>query len=226
MTSEISFMRQKDIFNPVNQKFKIVVLGAGSLGSFITLNLAKLGFSNISVYDYDKVENYNIPNQFYRLDDISKFKVEALADIIKQFTGVEITQKNERVVESTKFPITTDIIYILTFDNLENRRLFYNIIKDTKCWVIDARAGGEEYNIRVVDTFDEKDLNSWDKSLNIVPTQLPCGARSIIYTNLSIAAEVCNIVKKINNDEEFPKRLVRHMKYYKILGGQNEEKNC
>ena len=45
---------------------------------------------------------------------------------------------------------------------------------------------------------NERDMKLWKKSLNVIPTKLLCGARSIIYTNLSVASEVCNIVKKVN----------------------------
>ena len=84
MTKEkLNYSRQEELFDPVTQKFKIIVLGAGSLGSFITLNLAKLGFNDISVYDYDYVEGANIPNQFFRMSDIGKPKVEALKEIIR-----------------------------------------------------------------------------------------------------------------------------------------------
>ena len=32
----------------------------------------------------------NIPNQFFRVGDVGKFKVDALKEIIKDFTGVDI----------------------------------------------------------------------------------------------------------------------------------------
>jgi len=97
MDNKISYMNQIDLFNPINQKLKIIILGAGSLGSFICLNLAKLGFDNIDVWDYDIVECQNIPNQFYKLKDIDKFKVEALKEIVKEFTDVDINIHNEKV---------------------------------------------------------------------------------------------------------------------------------
>jgi len=222
--NDISYDRQSDIFDPVNQKLKIKIMGAGSLGSFIALNLAKLGFKDIEVFDYDIVEEPNIPNQFYRLQDIGKPKLEALKEIIKDFSGIEIKTTEGKVTTDTSLDIGLDTIFILTFDTLENRKILYKLVKDYKCFVLDVRAGGEEYNIRFVDTFDKQHMIDWEKSLNITPTKLPCGARSIIYTNLSIASEVCNLVKKINNDEKKPTRVIRHMSQYLILNNQPKEK--
>jgi hypothetical protein len=199
-------------------------MGAGSLGSFIALNLAKLGFNHVEVYDFDIVEQANIPNQFYRIQDIGKPKVEALKEIIKEFADVEIITHNEKVTEETKLSQDMNNLFILTFDSLAMRKMFFNNIKGQYATVLDVRAGGEEFNIRVVNTMREEDVKLWEKSLNIIPTQLPCGARSIIYTNLSVASEVCNIVKKISNQEKYATRVDRHMKGYVLINNQEKEK--
>ena len=220
MTNKIGYSRQTEIFDPINQKYKIHILGAGSLGSFTALNLAKLGFNDITVYDFDRVETDNIPNQFYRMQDVDKFKTEALKEIIKEFADIEIKIKNEKVTEKTQFNLSPNNIFVLTFDSLKQRRVFYNAIKDQLAIVLDVRAGGEEYNIRITNTMDEKEMKLWDDSLNVTPTQLPCGARSVIYTNLSVASEVCNIIKKINNNEKYSKRIIRHMGGYLIVNSR------
>lgn len=225
VTDNISYMRQTGIFNPLNQKFRIVVLGAGSLGSFITLNLAKLGFSDIVVYDYDKVEKHNIPNQFYRVEDIGEYKVDALKDMIKSFADIEIQTYAVMVEEKTIINHTLNTIYLLTFDTLEQRKMFFNKVKDLGSGiVIDVRVGGEQLDIQVVDLFEIDEVEVWKKSFDITPNDLPCGNRSIIYTNLSVASEVCNIVKKLNNDVLYPTKLVRHMSNYRILNNCDKKK--
>lgn len=222
MNTEISYIRQSELFDPVNQKFNIIVLGAGSLGSFITLNLAKLGFNQISVYDYDKVEAHNIPNQFYRIKDIGKLKVDALKEIVREFTEVELDIYEEKVTPKTQLPLALNNIFIITFDSLKERKKVFEILKNTgNCYAMDVRCGGEEYNIQTVNMFNENEIPEWEKSFDLTPATLPCGAKSICYTNLSVASEVCNIVKKINNDEPYPSMLIRHMKAYRILNDLN-----
>ncbi len=224
MNSEVSYIRQIDLFNPINQRFKIIVLGAGSLGSFITLNLAKLGFEDISVHDYDKVTSYNIPNQFYRTQDVGKTKVEALLEIVRNFANVELSIYDKKVTKGTEFPIGLNTFFIITFDTLKERKMIYDMLKDKSCgYVIDVRCGGEEYNIQTINLMNDEEVKEWKKSFDIIPVDLPCGSKSICYTNLSVASEVCNIVKKINNDEIYPRKLIRHMKSYRIINNQKWE---
>lgn len=215
--TQLSYMRQLDIFNPINQRYKIVIFGAGSIGSFVALNLAKLGFENIKVIDYDIIDEYNIPNQFYNISSVGKKKVDALKDIIKDFTNVEIETEDIKVDENYDIPFNLTSIYILTFDTLEARKLVYDKLKDRENYLIDCRMGGEEFIIYTSMMSNKDDLVEHDKLFDITPTELPCGERSIIYNILNVSSEVCNIVKKINNQEKYPKRLNRSMKGYLIL---------
>ena len=215
--NKISYSRQTDIFDPIKQRLKIIILGAGSVGSFVTLNLAKLGFNDISVYDFDIVEKANIPNQFYRIKDIGKLKVDALKEIVKEFTDIDIKENNIKVTKDTIFEMSLDTLFVLSFDSLEQRKVVFDMIKDTKCHILDVRVGGEGINIQTTDTFNDAELKRWEKSFGITPTKLTCGAKSIMYINLNVASEVCNIVKKINNDEKYPRTLLRHMKNYDII---------
>lgn len=217
----IQHIRQENIFNPINQRFKIVIFGAGSLGSFMALNLAKLGFKNIEVVDYDRVEDYNLPNQFYRSQDVGIHKVIALQEIIKSFAEVEIGILLERLSRENissyySSPAINDL-FILTFDNLESRKLVYDHLKGFGNYLIDARMGGEEFQIMTSLMNDDNDLKIHDQEFNITPTEIPCGEKSVIYSVLAISAEVCNIVKKINENQPFPKKLNRHMKRNIIL---------
>ena len=59
------YWRQLDIVNIDKLQVPIIVVGAGAIGSFVTLALAKMGCGNITSYDMDTVEEHNLPNQFY-----------------------------------------------------------------------------------------------------------------------------------------------------------------
>ncbi len=217
-------LRHKDIFDVSKQKYKIKILGCGGLGSFIAFNLAKMGISDIEVYDFDKVEEVNIGTQLYRPKDLFRMKTMALKEIVKDFTDIDIKVKNEEVTEKTQFPLELNNIYILTFDTLESRKLVFNKLKDMNCICLDVRAGGEEFNIQVVNTSKQYEVEEWEKSFNIIPDNLPCTGKSIIYTNLIIAGEVCNIVKKLNNSEKYPLKVIRNMKGYNMLVRKGETK--
>lgn len=211
------FIRQNNIFDPINQRLKIKVFGVGTLGSFITFCLAKCGFKDIEVYDFDKVEEHNIPNQLYRPEDIGMLKVDSLKSIIKQFTGIEIVTKNVKIDKDTILDFDLNTVFIVAFDTLEARKIVYEKLKEFSVVLIDSRLGGEEYNIQCIDLSNEKERLIYEKSLDIKPTNLLCGFQSILYSSFSVASEVCNLVKKINNEEDHVKVIKRHMKRYLIL---------
>lgn len=58
---------------------KIGIAGVGGIGSNVAMHLVRIGFSNIVLVDFDRVEPSNLNRQFYFLDQIGDLKVEALA---------------------------------------------------------------------------------------------------------------------------------------------------
>jgi tRNA A37 threonylcarbamoyladenosine dehydratase len=45
-------------------KRKIMIIGAGGIGSFLVSNLARVGIYDITVFDDDKVESKNLLHQW------------------------------------------------------------------------------------------------------------------------------------------------------------------
>ena len=219
MVTDINFSRQTSIFNPENQRKEIILIGAGSTGSFISLTLAKMGFNKIKVIDFDKVEEHNIPNQFYRLEDKDSLKVNALKEIVKDFSGNEIEVLNEEVKEDFNFEehINLETMVIFCLDNMESRKLIYEKIKDFPIHLIDTRMGGEGYQIYTIDLTNDEEKAEYEKRLEATTSNAPCGEKAIIYTILSIASETCNIIKKLDKAESYPKTIKREMGAYTIL---------
>jgi tRNA A37 threonylcarbamoyladenosine dehydratase len=65
-------------------------IGCGAVGSFTAFALAKMGVGSIKVYDPDRVEIHNLPNQMFAAQDCGLYKAEALRDMVELFHGVEI----------------------------------------------------------------------------------------------------------------------------------------
>lgn len=80
-------MRYKgaDWFGKITKETATVV-GAGGIGSYVIFNLARAAIGMLYVYDGDTVDAVNMAGQLYRVEDIGKFKVDALKDIVMQYT--------------------------------------------------------------------------------------------------------------------------------------------
>lgn len=187
--------RQFDLIPASVLNEPITIIGAGAIGSFTTLALAKMGFENLKVYDFDTIEIENMNSQFYRRQDIGKPKVLALKDLVKDFTDVEIKAKNEPYV-SGYFPG----IVIMAVDSMKVRKLIWDNHKEisfhTKL-IIDGRMGGESALIYAMNPLDQKDISSYEKTLytdeNAVEER--CTAKATMYTVQSITGQICKIVK-------------------------------
>lgn len=173
----------------------ITIIGAGAIGSFTTLSLAKMGFTNITVYDYDKIEVENMNCQFYRNKDINKFKVLALQELVEDFTGVKIKAKNELYKEG----IFRGIV-ISAVDSMKVRRTIWENHKEvafqTKI-VVDPRMGAESALIYAMSPMNVADITSYEKTLytdeNAV--QERCTAKATMYTAIMLSGQVCKILK-------------------------------
>lgn len=94
-----------------------VVGGSGGIGSWLTVLLARAGFLPV-IYDFDTIEEHNMGGQLFPKRLIGKTKVEALAEIVKDFTDTEITANNEMY---TKESMSHHYVFS-AFDNMKARK--------------------------------------------------------------------------------------------------------
>ena len=71
-----------DYFKPETVEERIHIVGCGSVGSTLAENLARVGLTKFTLWDFDEVEPHNIVNQMFTQEHIGKPKVEALKEII------------------------------------------------------------------------------------------------------------------------------------------------
>ena len=186
----------------------ITIIGAGAIGSFTALQLAKMGFVDITVFDDDTIEVENMNCQFYRFKDIGKKKVLALKELIKDFTDVTIEAVSARY-ESGFFPG----IVISAVDSMAVRKLIWDNHKsqslNTK-YIIDPRMGAENAMMYIMSPMREDDIASYEKSLytdeNAV--QERCTAKATIYTANLLSGMVSKAVKDIVTNNAYPRTLI------------------
>lgn len=218
------FDRQYKIWDPGKQKSNIIIVGVGSVGSFVGLTLAKMGFENISVCDFDTVDEENIPNQFYREEDIGRDKTDALYSMIKDFTGVDIcTYNNKWDISEFEDIISAGTIVVVAVDDMDVRKEIYEDLKEYPIRLVDCRMGGEGWEIYNVDLSRDEEKGAYEKRLDIEVSEEACGQKAIIYNILNLSSEVCNIIKRLDKEEECAKVVKRDMRGYRILSDYREE---
>jgi molybdopterin/thiamine biosynthesis adenylyltransferase len=76
---------------------RLVVCGAGAVGSNLVDNLVRQGFRHIRVVDYDRVEPHNAGTQTYAQGDAGAFKVDVLQAEVFRAVGIEIEPVRKRL---------------------------------------------------------------------------------------------------------------------------------
>jgi len=118
----LNFWRQLDVFNPEDFKKEVHVIGCGAIGSHLVDTLIRSGISKITVYDFDEVEDHNLPNQIFNLSHVGKKKVEAMAEIAK-WLGVDLTAVDKKVEE---VPTSGGAYIFMAVDSMAARKSIWD----------------------------------------------------------------------------------------------------
>lgn len=235
MYYEQIYHRQLDVLGENHLAHPITIIGAGSVGSAITLVLAKMGFNNITVYDFDNVEPHNIPNQLYGLGMIGKKKVKALKSLVSLLTPIKIKAIPKKF--EVKRP-RKNVLYISAVDSLKTRKEIVQLLSKCEKY-IDTRMGLEVAKIYYINP--RIDLPSYMQTLYKKPVPVRCTAKSIMYTPFILAGRVGELVKQIvKNEIQPPFKLLELMPNYEVYyesktqgedkslreGEANEHENC
>lgn len=108
----------------------VAVLGLGGLGSNVAVMLARLGVGHLTIIDYDRVEPSNLNRQSYYIDDIGKFKCDALREQIKRINPyITVTAINARIAQSNIIDIVSGAdIVVEAFDRADTKAMAVNIL--------------------------------------------------------------------------------------------------
>ena len=176
-------------------KRKILVIGAGGIGSFLIPLLDKVGLYNISVADPDKVETKNLPYQNFTEEDVNLYKVSSM------------NARHNSVSKASQFPILTEKqmkgydLVICCVDNLGLRRTMYN----TKIKWLDLRAQGR--NAALVS--HKADIKMYESLLAGKDGSFSCQGDSwdgsnegVHFMQVAIAGMGAQWIQRYFNDEE------------------------
>jgi hypothetical protein len=216
----IDYWRQADLIPPEALAAPVTVVGAGGIGSPVALALAKMGCRTLTLYDPDVVEAHNLPNQIYRLRDVGRPKVAALAEVLAEFAAADV-----RAVQETVSGQPLSGLVISGVDSMVSReRVWHGSIRYRPAvpLYIDARMGAQVCRVLTVRPVDPDDVRWYESTLfpDEGADEEPCTARAIIYTALGLASLVANQVKRHALGEAYERDLLVDFATLSVLRGR------
>ncbi len=223
ITPQGLYWRQLDILAPKDvEHVKVTLIGCGGIGSPTALVLAKMGLPSIKMYDGDKVEEHNLPNQLLPMlyadiqeeggewfGNIERYKVFALRDLLNTMARGDF--ESNPLYWSGQF---LEGIVISAVDSMKVRKEIWQGVKHDAQFIdlyIDGRMGAE---VGAVYAFDPKDAHAAkvyeDHCLYADADALdePCTARAIIYNTFMLAALIGRQVKQHLTGGRVPREII------------------
>ncbi len=217
--TNVSFLRHGAFFGPEDSEDKwLNIIGAGATGSWVAYLAAKMGWQNFRIWDLDVVESHNLPNQVYDINQIGKFKVEALEEKLKQFNPEVTVEIHKEFYTSEKHRDLLEDYVFIAVDSLSARKdivtgLKHHILVDA---ILETRMGFQHAEINYL---VPSEISTIDKYLNLLKTdeevvESACNARIITSLTCIIASSVvhniCALAAKDRHESNHIQLLENH----------------
>ena len=182
----------------------IKVFGVGSVGSHVVKVLAKTGFKNIEVYDMDIVEEENIAAQAFDFKHLKMNKVDAIKDIVKEASGIDIVTHHGVINEESDITPEPDTVYMCFFDSFEARKIVFDKVKDFPVIFVDGRIGKYDMRYYFVNCIDTREKEAYSKTLESkADAGLECGEKASAPINCIISGQiVMNLINYLKEENQ------------------------
>lgn len=204
MNGMMHLIRQSDLIPAHTLAQRIHIIGAGAIGSHVSIALAKMGFLNQKVWDFDEVSIENMSCQGYRFKDIGRMKVDALKDMVKDYSNQDID-----VCPSKYQGERLDGIVVTAVDSMKVRRLAWDSLRRCQLteYIIDPRMSAEYATMYTMNPNVEKDIVAYEKTFfsDDDGVQERCTAKSTMYCATMISGLVAKTIKNLVNKQPYPR---------------------
>lgn len=204
----MDFSRQEHLLHPNDIRYPVTIIGAGGIGSWTALQLAKCGYPRIVIWDDDRVEAGNCPNQVYRPDQVGDMKVEALAEIVMALTETELNYY------SRKFTATDTLkgMVVVGVDSMAARKLLWSKARNNPSVpiYIDARMARESGRVYTINPLNPDEADFYETTLysDEEASPVPCTERAIIHNVWAINALIGSQLKKFLKGGELAQEVL------------------
>ncbi len=169
---------------------EVSIGGLGTIGTHLSLALARAGDHTFIMYDDDRVEIVNLSGQLFPKNSIGKYKTEAVIELLKAYTEIEedkLFPVNEKLVEGTY----VSPVCFSCFDNMVARKAMFEqwCKRDDREIFIDGRMTIENYEVYVVKKGDEERYRATLFDDSEIPPQI-CSLKNTSHTGALIGARM------------------------------------
>lgn len=175
------------------------IIGAGAIGSWTALGLAKMGIENIEIWDDGKVEAENVGPQLYGPEYVGEYKVDALSELLGAQTGISNLAGWAARYEPIHPADPWQGIYVIAVDSMEARKRIWECHKGRLgcALYIDARMAIETLCIWAMQPSVEADFTAYSKTLfdDANSVQETCTNKATVYTAMMAGAQITKVVK-------------------------------
>lgn len=186
----MNIIRHLDFFDPLDIKAPVTVIGVGAIGSHIASNLARLGVKKITLWDFDQVEDHNIPNQIFFETQLNKSKTDAVKEILLQINpDIQIETRGAYTDEELKGYV------FVCVDSIDVRNKIYkaNLYNMNIITICDTRMGlesGQIYNAEWCNPKQQAALikNSDFKKSEVEVPVSACGSKLAVLPTVQMAS--------------------------------------
>jgi molybdopterin-synthase adenylyltransferase len=218
---EKRYIRQQELIDQDKlSNLSVTIIGCGAVGSFTALSLVKMGIRQLTLIDHDEVSPENLPNQFFREEDLNRKKVVAFMEILESFDSVVKVFPQPRLYVKGK--LESDIV-ISSVDSMQVRKaVWQSVMRDKKVkLLIDPRMAAHVVQVYSVISGDHSSVKAYESTLVSDNQALPdrCTARSIIYTVLPLAALICRQVASFANGDWVEPAITFDLKTLSLIKG-------
>lgn len=136
---------------------RVMIVGLGSFGSQIAIELAKAGVGQFALFDFDRVELHNLARHTSTVNDLGRLKTDVIYDAIKGKNPYAIVEKfsiniNEDIPLLNKEIAKADIVICATDNNISRYNISEALVKQQRIGIfgraVTRAEGGDVFKYR------------------------------------------------------------------------------
>ena len=132
---------------------KILLIGAGGVGSWLALFLSRIGYQ-IYLVDFDIIEIHNLSGQTFRIEDIGRPKIDAVKSLTKYLGCTNNIYTYNVLFKYSSLSIENYDIFISAVDTVDARFHLFETFKKSIVQhrlYIEARLSAESFQLYIFD---------------------------------------------------------------------------